>query len=124
MSQRKALLARLPPALKADQQSVSISRTSCLRSSSSCSPSFEYANLREGGFTETVSSSRAVATLKVRDADSSNSAQIFTEAQDLLPGGVNSPVRAFKSVGGQPIVFDRVQGPYAYDVDGNKYSAS
>ena len=48
--------------------------------------------------------------------------QIFTEAQDLLPGGVNSPVRAFKSVGGQPIVFDRVEGPYAYDVDGNKYS--
>ena len=51
-------------------------------------------------------------------------AQIFTEAQDLLPGGVNSPVRAFKSVGGQPIVFDRVEGPYAYDVDGNKYSES
>ncbi len=35
--------------------------------------------------------------------------QIFKEAQDLLPGGVNSPVRAFKSVGGQPIVFDRVK---------------
>ena len=37
------------------------------------------------------------------------SLQIFKEAQDLLPGGVNSPVRAFKSVGGQPIVFDRVK---------------
>jgi glutamate-1-semialdehyde 2,1-aminomutase len=47
--------------------------------------------------------------------------QIFREAQDLLPGGVNSPVRAFKSVGGGPIVFDRVKGPYAWDVDGNKY---
>lgn len=35
--------------------------------------------------------------------------QIFQEAQDLLPGGVNSPVRAFKSVGGQPIVFDHVK---------------
>jgi hypothetical protein len=35
--------------------------------------------------------------------------QIFKEAQDLLPGGVNSPVRAFKSVGGQPIVFDHVK---------------
>lgn len=35
--------------------------------------------------------------------------QIFQEAQELLPGGVNSPVRAFKSVGGQPIVFDRVK---------------
>ncbi|HBW57447.1 MAG TPA: glutamate-1-semialdehyde-2,1-aminomutase [Oscillatoriales bacterium UBA8482] len=38
-----------------------------------------------------------------------------------MPGGVNSPVRAFKSVGGQPIVFDRVQGAYAWDVDGNQY---
>lgn len=47
--------------------------------------------------------------------------QIFQEAQDLMPGGVNSPVRAFKSVGGRPIVFDRVKGAYCYDVDGNKY---
>ena len=47
--------------------------------------------------------------------------QIFNEAKGLLPGGVNSPVRAFKSVGGQPIVFDRVKGAYCWDVDGNKY---
>ena len=39
------------------------------------------------------------------------SERIFKEAQDLLPGGVNSPARAFKSVGGQPIVFDKVKGP-------------
>lgn len=39
----------------------------------------------------------------------------------MLPGGVNSPVRAFKAVGGQPIVFDRVKGAYATDVDGNQY---
>ena len=38
-----------------------------------------------------------------------------------MPGGVSSPVRAFKSVGGQPIVFDRVKGQYVWDVDGNKY---
>lgn len=38
-----------------------------------------------------------------------------------MPGGVSSPVRAFKSVGGSPIVFDSVKGSYAYDVDGNKY---
>jgi len=38
-----------------------------------------------------------------------------------MPGGVSSPVRAFKSVGGQPIVFDRVKGSYAWDVDGNRY---
>mmetsp|Transcript_11148 Transcript_11148/g.19502 ORF Transcript_11148/g.19502 Transcript_11148/m.19502 type:complete len:466 (-) Transcript_11148:439-1836(-) len=47
--------------------------------------------------------------------------QIMLEAKDLLPGGVNSPVRAFKSVGGGPIVFDRVKGAYAWDVDNNKY---
>jgi glutamate-1-semialdehyde 2,1-aminomutase len=38
-----------------------------------------------------------------------------------MPGGVSSPVRAFKSVGGNPVVFDRVKGQYAWDVDGNKY---
>ena len=38
-----------------------------------------------------------------------------------MPGGVSSPVRAFKSVGGEPIVFERVKGAYAYDVDGNQY---
>lgn len=49
------------------------------------------------------------------------SATIFNEAKTLMPGGVSSPVRAFKSVGGEPIVFDRVKGAYAWDVDGNKY---
>jgi glutamate-1-semialdehyde 2,1-aminomutase len=49
------------------------------------------------------------------------SEEIFAAAQKLMPGGVSSPVRAFKSVGGQPIVFDRVQGAYAWDVDGNRY---
>ena len=49
------------------------------------------------------------------------SEEIFTAAQKLMPGGVSSPVRAFKSVGGQPIVFDRVKGAYIWDVDGNQY---
>jgi len=49
------------------------------------------------------------------------SEEIFAAAQKLMPGGVSSPVRAFKSVGGQPIVFDRVKDAYAWDVDGNKY---
>lgn len=51
----------------------------------------------------------------------SKSEEIFGAAQKLMPGGVSSPVRAFKSVGGQPIVFDRVQGAYLWDVDGNQY---
>ncbi len=49
------------------------------------------------------------------------SEEIFAAARNLMPGGVNSPVRAFKSVGGQPIVFDRVNGAYIWDVDGNQY---
>ncbi len=49
------------------------------------------------------------------------SQEIFSAAQSLMPGGVNSPVRAFKSVGGQPIVFDRVKGAYIWDIDGNEY---
>merc|ERR1711966_237098 len=43
------------------------------------------------------------------------------EAKTLMPGGVSSPVRAFKSVGGDPVVFDKVEGAYCFDVDGNKY---
>jgi glutamate-1-semialdehyde 2,1-aminomutase len=38
-----------------------------------------------------------------------------------MPGGVNSPVRAFKSVGGQPIVMDSVKGSHMWDIDGNEY---
>ncbi len=49
------------------------------------------------------------------------SQEIFAAAQNLMPGGVSSPVRAFNSVGGQPIVFDRVKGAYIWDVDGNQY---
>jgi glutamate-1-semialdehyde 2,1-aminomutase len=47
--------------------------------------------------------------------------QAFARAQELMPGGVNSPARAFGAVGGEPIVFDRAQGAYLYDLDGNRY---
>jgi glutamate-1-semialdehyde 2,1-aminomutase len=46
---------------------------------------------------------------------------LFSRAQHLLPGGVNSPVRAFKSVGGEPFFVERADGAYLYDVDGNRY---
>ena len=49
------------------------------------------------------------------------SISLFQEAQTLFPGGVNSPVRAFRAVGGQPLFIDRGEGPYLYDVDGNRY---
>ena len=50
-----------------------------------------------------------------------NSARLFAEAQRVIPGGVNSPVRAFKSVGGDPLFMQRGDGPYIFDVDGNRY---
>ncbi len=59
--------------------------------------------------------------VSISNLKTTKSEEIFTAAQKLMPGGVNSPVRAFKSVGGQPIVFDRVQDAYVWDVDGNKY---
>lgn len=48
------------------------------------------------------------------------SSALFQEAQKVIPGGVNSPVRAFKAVGGSPIFVSEAQGAYLYDVDGNK----
>ena len=53
--------------------------------------------------------------------DIKRSVSYFEEAKRLLPGGVDSPVRAFQSVGGQPLFIDRGQGPYIYDVDGNRF---
>ncbi|MGB0980168.1 MAG: aminotransferase class III-fold pyridoxal phosphate-dependent enzyme, partial [Croceimicrobium sp.] len=50
-----------------------------------------------------------------------NSKQLFAEASKYIPGGVNSPVRAFKSVGGDPIFMERAKGAYLYDADGNAY---
>jgi glutamate-1-semialdehyde 2,1-aminomutase len=49
------------------------------------------------------------------------SIDLFLEAQQFLPGGVDSPVRAFKAVGGQPLFIARGEGPYLYDVDGNRF---
>lgn len=49
------------------------------------------------------------------------SKKLFQNATKVIPGGVNSPVRAFKAVGSKPIFIDRATGPYLYDVDGNKY---
>ena len=49
------------------------------------------------------------------------SRQLFERAQARIPGGVNSPVRAFRAVGGTPVFFERASGPYLWDVDGNRY---
>ena len=54
-----------------------------------------------------------------RSIEESN--KLFELAKKVIPGGVNSPVRAFKSVGGNPIFIDKAKGAYLYDADGNRY---
>ncbi len=53
--------------------------------------------------------------------DINKSKELFDRAQKTIPGGVNSPVRAFRSVGGTPLFISRAKGSYLYDADGNKY---
>ena len=50
-----------------------------------------------------------------------NSTKLFERAQQVIPGGVNSPVRAFRGVGGIPVFFERAEGAFLYDTDGNRY---
>jgi glutamate-1-semialdehyde 2,1-aminomutase len=50
-----------------------------------------------------------------------NSKAAFDKAKNFIPGGVNSPVRAFKAVGGDPLFIEKAKGAYLYDIDGNKY---
>src|SRR4051812_28311467 len=53
--------------------------------------------------------------------NTNKSISLFKRAQQSIPGGVNSPVRAFKSVGGTPIFIDKAKGAYLFDADGNRY---
>src|SRR5262245_25923945 len=53
--------------------------------------------------------------------DRPKSLAAFARAQKLIPGGVNSPARAFGAVGGSPIFIQRGEGPYLFDVDGRRY---
>jgi glutamate-1-semialdehyde 2,1-aminomutase len=59
-------------------------------------------------------------TARKRDRSLTRSREIFARAQEVLVGGVNSPVRAFRSVGGEPFIVDHGQGQFLYDVDGNE----
>ena len=51
----------------------------------------------------------------------SRNEELFARAQRVIPAGVNSPVRAFRSVGGTPRFFTRGEGPYLWDADGARY---
>ncbi len=53
--------------------------------------------------------------------DRTRSQAHFARAQKVIPGGVNSPARAFGGVGGTPVLMDRAQGAYLYDIDGNRF---
>jgi glutamate-1-semialdehyde 2,1-aminomutase len=55
-------------------------------------------------------------------AEPDRSAELFERANRVIPGGVNSPVRAFRSVGGTPYFVDRAEGAYIWDVDGHRYT--
>ena len=59
--------------------------------------------------------------MAVLSRDISTSIRLFEEAEKILPGGVNSPVRAFRAVGGQPLFIEKGEGAYLFDVDGNRY---
>jgi glutamate-1-semialdehyde 2,1-aminomutase len=56
-----------------------------------------------------------------RNRQLARSHALFAQAQQLMPGGVNSPVRAFRGVDGDPVFIERASGPYLFDVDGNRY---
>lgn len=56
-----------------------------------------------------------------RSMNRTESHRLYSRAKELMPGGVNSAARAFGAVGGEPIVIDRAEGPFLFDVDGNRY---
>ena len=57
----------------------------------------------------------------VNNGEGVSSHELFNRAKGIFPGGVNSPVRAFRSVGGEPFFVARGEGPYLFDVEGNRY---
>ena len=59
--------------------------------------------------------------MSVQQSRIQGSIQAFQEAKQFMPGGVNSPVRAFRSVDGQPLFIARGEGAYIWDIDGNRY---
>ncbi len=90
--------------------SLNVSRTSFLGSSSSV----RVCTKAKGAVPKTSMVASQVFTTQKSD-------ELLKEARDIMPGGVSSPVRAFNSVGGGAVVFDRVKGSKAWDVDGNEY---
>ncbi len=59
--------------------------------------------------------------MSIQSSKFTNSRALFEKSERVIPGGVNSPVRAFRSVGGTPVFFKKASGAYLWDVDGNRY---
>src|SRR5690606_41086916 len=64
---------------------------------------------------------RLISKQKGKPMQTTRSEALFARATELIPGGVNSPVRAFRSVGGTPRFIERGEGAYVWDADGNRY---
>lgn len=107
-----------PPWLSAQHVHLRASRSATLREGH---PELAIRSARVAPGRLTVFCSRAALRAQATSFSTAKSQAIMEEARQLMPGGVSSPVRAFKSVGGEPVVFDRVKGSKAYDVDGNEY---
>src|SRR5690606_29216459 len=75
----------------------------------------------EGGTTAQARDCSEPANQKKIKMFYQRSSAFFQEAQNYIPGGVNSPVRAFKSVGGTPLFMKKALGAYLFDDDGNAY---
>ena len=68
-----------------------------------------------------MTTTKAITTTPAFTRSTDRSAALFEEAQRHLPGGVNSPVRAFRGVGGTPLFIERARGAHVWDADGNQY---
>src|SRR5919106_2764572 len=79
-------------------------------------------SLRHASRTLSRTTSRASSVpVQASKVTGGTSARLFEQAKSLIPGGVNSPVRAFRRVGGEPFFVDRGEGAKLYDVDGREY---
>ncbi len=76
---------------------------------------------RQRKLTVCVTTLLSLSNMVSPQRESDKSSSLFARAQELIPGGVNSPVRAFRAVGGTPLFIKSAQGPFITDVDGRRY---
>src|SRR4029077_7835261 len=85
-------------------------------------PSRQTAHCRQAcGHTQCASSTVVITDSRFMTFTKQQSQARVARSQKLIPGGVNSPARAFGAVGGSPVIMDRADGAYLSDIDGNRY---